>query len=127
MEFLLRRVLSLPGNPVEPAAPVPEPQATSARPEFTIHVIVFNGARPVFHGAPNLAHMIKAECALAGITERCLITTSDGPSPCHPQPVAAVYPRGDWYSIPDRRAARRLVSEVLCDSQPLPKFHLNAL
>lgn len=94
-------------------------------PDFDFHLLICTGPRCQMRDAASLSHILKAECAEAGIAKRCLTTTTGCIYPCNKGPVVAVYPQGDWFHVPDRAAARRLVREVLCAERPLPDLHFH--
>ena len=94
-------------------------------PDYDFHLLICTGPRCHVRDAASLSHVLKAECEEAGIASRCLTTTTGCIYPCNRGPVVVVYPQGDWFHIPDRAAARRLVQEVLCAGGQLPEFHFH--
>lgn len=97
----------------------------SLPPDFDFHLLVCTGPRCAIHGAASFTHMLKAELADAGISDRCLTTRTGCIYPCNKGPVLALYPQGHWYRLPDVAATRRFVREVLVAGGPAEdlRFH----
>lgn len=122
---MLRALLDAPSAPVADVPPALGKPGWENPPNFDFHLLVCTGPRCTMRDAASLSHVLKAECAEAGIAKRCLTTTTGCIYPCNKGPVVAVYPQGDWFRVPDRAAARRLVREVLCEGGTLPDLHFH--
>lgn len=122
---MLRDLLAAPSTSVENVKPALGKPGWDTPPDFDFHLLVCTGPRCQMRDAASLSHVLKAECAEAGIAKRCLTTTTGCIFPCNKGPVVAVYPLGDWFHVPDRTAARRLVREVLCAGRGLPDLHIH--
>ncbi|EPX78641.1 (2Fe-2S) ferredoxin domain-containing protein [Salipiger mucosus] len=122
---MLRELLDAPSASLAGVPPALGKPGWDSPPDFDFHLLVCTGPRCQMRDAASLSHVLKAECAAAGIAKRCLTTTTGCIYPCNKGPVVAVYPQGDWFRVPDRTAARRLVHEVLCAGRNLPdlQFH----
>ncbi|MBQ1203386.1 MAG: (2Fe-2S) ferredoxin domain-containing protein, partial [Loktanella sp.] len=82
------------------------------------------GPRCAFRGAAPLLGALKAQLAAAGIADRCLTTSTGCLYPCNQGPVIAVYPRGDWFHVPDDIALHRIVRDVLVAGGDAPDLRL---
>lgn len=122
---MLKRVLALHARPLDNTAPSLGKPGWQDPPDFDFHLLVCTGPRCHVRDGASLSHMLKAECAEAGIAGRCLTTTTGCMFPCNRGPMIAVYPQGDWFHLPDRAAVRRFVREVLCEGRALPEFHFH--
>lgn len=88
-------------------------------PDFTHHIIVCTGARCNYRDSASLLLSLKAEIAQAGVGEKCLTTGTGCMFPCNKGPMVAVYPRGEWYHLPDAPSVARFVSTVLANDDTL--------
>jgi (2Fe-2S) ferredoxin len=122
---MLNRVLTFHASSVKTVKPSLGKPGWENPPDFDFHLLVCTGPRCHMRDAASLSHVLKAECAEAGIAGRCLTTTTGCIYPCNKGPVVVVYPQGDWFHIPDCEAARRLVRQVLCDGETLPDLHFH--
>jgi len=122
---MLKALLEESPTSIETVKPALGKSGWEAPPDFDFHLLICTGPRCQMRDAASLSHILKAECAEAGIAKRCLTTTTGCIYPCNKGPVVAVYPQGDWFHVPDRSAARRLVREVLCAERPLPDLHFH--
>ncbi|NHB78463.1 (2Fe-2S) ferredoxin domain-containing protein [Rhodobacter calidifons] len=93
-------------------------------PDFDIHLLVCTGPRCAFRGAGPLLARLKARLAAAGLSDRCLTTSTGCLYPCNQGPLVALYPQGAWYRIPDEAALDRLVTEVIGRGSDLPDLRL---
>jgi (2Fe-2S) ferredoxin len=82
-------------------------------PDFTYHLLVCTGPRCQYRDAASLLHSLKDETARQGISDQCLTARTGCLFPCNQGPMVAVYPRGEWYRLPDADSVRRFVGEVL--------------
>ncbi|PJE27087.1 hypothetical protein CVM39_17365 [Pseudooceanicola antarcticus] len=123
--IMLAQALEMKPRPLEGVRPALGKPGWQDPPDFDFHLLVCTGPRCHMRDAASLTHVLKAECAEAGISKRCLTTSTGCIFPCNRGPVVAVYPQGHWFHIPDRAAARRLVREVLCEGGTLPEFHFH--
>lgn len=89
-------------------------------PDFTHHLLVCTGPRCHYRDAASLLDALKDETARQGISGDCLTTRSGCLFPCNQGPMVALYPRGEWYRLPDRDSVRRFVTAVLVEGQSLP-------
>ena len=122
---MLKGLLEETSTSIEDVRPALGKPGWTDPPDFDFHLLVCTGPRCQMRDASSLSHILKAECAEAGIAKRCLTTTTGCIFPCNKGPVVAVYPQGDWFHVPDRTAARRLVREVLCEGFTLPDLHFH--
>lgn len=122
---MLATLLLAPAASVQGVTPALGKPGWDDPPDFDFHLLVCTGPRCQLRDAASLSHILKAECAEAGIAHRCLTTTTGCIYPCNKGPVVAVYPQGDWFHLPDRAAARRLVREGLCAGRALPDLHFH--
>ncbi|MEM9430082.1 MAG: (2Fe-2S) ferredoxin domain-containing protein [Pseudomonadota bacterium] len=84
-------------------------------PDFEFHLLVCTGPRCAIHGAASFTLLLKDELKAAGVHDRCLTTRTGCIYPCNRGPVLALYPHGSWYRLPDLKATRRFVREVLIE------------
>lgn len=89
-------------------------------PPFKHHILVCTGPRCHFRDAPNLHLALSEALAKAGRTADCLLATTGCLYPCNQGPLLALYPRGEWYRLPDDAAVERFVHRVIGDGQTLP-------
>ena len=97
------------------------------RPYFARHVFVCGNRRPDGHprgccaekGSEKLRDYMKArakELGLKGVrinAAGCLDRCEHGPS-------LVIYPEGRWYTVPDREAIDRILTEDLAAGRPVP-------
>jgi len=89
-------------------------------PDFTHHLLVCTGARCHFRDAASLQLHLKGELTRQGIADQCLTARTGCLYPCNQGPMVAVYPRGEWYHLPDSESVTRFVGEVLVDGKTVP-------
>lgn len=89
-------------------------------PDFKHHLIVCTGPRCNYRDSASLLVALKQEIAEARIGNECLTTRAGCMFPCNQGPVLAVYPRGEWYRLPDAGAVRRFVETVLVEGRTAP-------
>lgn len=104
-----------PVKPIEGVTPRLGKPGWNDPPDFDFHLLVCAGPRCAIHGAASFTHMLKDELKAAGVFDRCLTTRTGCIYPCNRGPVLALYPHGHWYRLPDVKATRRFVREVLVD------------
>ena len=88
-------------------------------PDFEHHLLVCTGPRCHFRSSASLLHTLKAETVRQGLSQRCLTTRTGCLFPCNKGPLVALYPRGQWYHLPDAQSVERFVSTVLVGGQTL--------
>ena len=93
-------------------------------PDFDTHILVCTGPRCAFRGAGTLQARLKILLAEAGLSDRCLTTTTGCLYPCNQGPLIALYPGGDWFRIPDEAALTRIVTEVIAAGGDAPDLRL---
>jgi (2Fe-2S) ferredoxin len=93
-------------------------------PDFDTHVLVCTGPRCAFRGAGTLQARLKTMLAEAGLSDRCLTTTTGCLYPCNQGPLVALYPAGAWYHVPDETALHRLVTDVIAGGGDAPDLRL---
>ena len=93
-------------------------------PDFDLHIFICAGPRCAFRGAATLQTMLKARLSAAGLSDRCLTTTTGCLFPCNQGPVIAVYPQGAWFHVPDEVALDRIVTDVLVAGGDAPDLRL---
>lgn len=93
-------------------------------PDFDTHLLVCTGPRCAFRGAGTLQLRLKQALAEAGLSDRCLTTTTGCLYPCNQGPLVALYPQGDWFHIPDEAALQRLVTDVIGQGLDAPELRL---
>ncbi|MBB5720568.1 (2Fe-2S) ferredoxin [Loktanella ponticola] len=93
-----------------------------APPAHAHHILVCNGPRCHLRDAPDLLGLLKAEINRLSIGDNCLLTSTGCLFPCNTGPVVVVYPRGDWFRLPDAAAVRRFADVVLRQNKALPEF-----
>jgi len=93
-------------------------------PDHDTHILVCTGPRCAFRGAGTLAQRLKARLAGAGLAKRCLTTSTGCIFPCNQGPVIALYPRGEWYRVPDEAALARIVEVAIGAGRRLPELLL---
>jgi len=86
------------------------------------HILVCTGPRCHLRDAPDLLGLLKAEINRLRIADACLVTSTGCLFPCNAGPVVVVYPRGDWFRLPDAPAVRRFADVVLRQERALPEF-----
>jgi (2Fe-2S) ferredoxin len=86
---------------------------------FTNHLVVCTGPRCHYRDAPSLLVALRQEIAEAHLGDDCLTTRTGCMYPCNKGPMLAVYPRGEWYRLPDAPAVRKFVETVLVGGQTL--------
>jgi (2Fe-2S) ferredoxin len=84
-------------------------------PPFKHHILVCTGPRCHYHGASDLKAALDDELNKAGVKQDCLIATTGCLYPCNKGPLLALYPRGEWYSLPDKSAVSRFVKKVIAE------------
>lgn len=94
-------------------------------PDYDFHLLVCTGPRCAIHGAASFVDVLKEELKGAGVFDRCLTTRTGCIFPCNKGPVLVLYPRGQWFRLPDGNATRRFVNEVLVQGGNAPdlRFH----
>nr|WP_245398709.1 (2Fe-2S) ferredoxin domain-containing protein [Oceaniglobus trochenteri] len=106
-----------------PIAPMPRGSAGKgwdAPPRHRHHVLVCTGPRCHLRDAPDLLGLLKAEISRLRIEDDCLVTATGCLFPCNAGPVVVVYPRAEWFRLPDAPAVRRFAEVVLRRNRPLP-------
>jgi (2Fe-2S) ferredoxin len=93
-------------------------------PDHDTHILICTGPRCAFRGAGTLLSHLKEMLAGAGLSDRCLTTATGCLFPCNQGPLVALYPRNDWYLIPDEDALRGLVCDVIGKGGDLPHLRL---
>jgi (2Fe-2S) ferredoxin len=93
-------------------------------PDFDAHILVCTGPRCAFRGAGTLQARLKVMLAEAGLSDRCLTTTTGCLYPCNQGPLIALYPAGSWYRVPDETALHRIVTEVIAGGGDAPDLLL---
>jgi (2Fe-2S) ferredoxin len=88
-------------------------------PAFTHHLLVCTGPRCQYRDAASLLHLLKEETARRGIASQCLTARTGCLFPCNQGPVVALYPRGEWYRLPDADSINRFVDTVLIEGKTL--------
>ncbi|WP_366657559.1 (2Fe-2S) ferredoxin domain-containing protein [Fodinicurvata sp. EGI_FJ10296] len=88
-------------------------------PAFKHHLLVCSGPRCHFRDAADLRTMLKEALIAAGADRDCLLATTGCLFPCNRGPIVAVYPRGEWYRLPDQQSVERFVSRVLVAGESL--------
>lgn len=88
-------------------------------PCFAHHLLVCTGARCQYRGAASLLQSLKDEISQQGVSRKCLTTRTGCLQPCNKGPMVAVYPRGEWYCLPDSNSVSRFVSSVVAGSMTL--------
>jgi (2Fe-2S) ferredoxin len=91
-------------------------------PDFTHHMLVCTGPRCHYRDAASLVDALKAETTRQGVAEQCLTTRTGCLFPCNQGPMVALYPKGEWYRLPDADSVQRFVSTVLIEGGALPEF-----
>jgi (2Fe-2S) ferredoxin len=91
-------------------------------PDFHHHLLVCTGPRCQYRDAASLVVALKEETSRQGIADQCLTTRTGCLFPCNQGPLVALYPKGEWYRLPDAESVRRFVSGVLINGDPLPEF-----
>ena len=71
-------------------------------PAHEVHILVCTGPRCHLRDAGGLPQILKAKCAEAGISDRCLTTRTGCIYPCNQGPVVVLYPTDEWFHLPDR-------------------------
>jgi (2Fe-2S) ferredoxin len=94
-------------------------------PDHDTHILVCTGPRCAFRGAGTLTARLKAMLAEKGLSDRCLTTTTGCLFPCNQGPLLALYPRNQWFVIPDEDALRAIVCEVIGKGGDLPHLRLD--
>ncbi len=122
---LLSETLAQAPRAVEGTAPRLGKPGWDMPPDFDFHLLVCTGPRCHMRDAASLTHILKEECAEAGIADRCLTTRTGCIFPCNKGPVVALYPMGHWFQLPDRAAVRRFVREVLLGGGTLRDFQFH--
>lgn len=89
-------------------------------PDFIHHLLVCTGPRCHYRDAASLVDVLKDETSRQGISRDCLTTRAGCLFPCNQGPMLALYPKGEWYRLPDAESVRRFVSSVLIDGRTLP-------
>ncbi|MCW5722628.1 MAG: hypothetical protein KIS86_15945 [Devosia sp.] len=89
-------------------------------PDFTHHLLVCTGPRCHYRDAASLLHVLKQETNRQGISNQCLTARTGCLFPCNQGPMVALYPRGEWYRLPDTEAVQRFVGDVLVAGRTLP-------
>jgi (2Fe-2S) ferredoxin len=89
-------------------------------PDFTYHLFVCTGPRCHYRDAASLHQALKQETLAQGVSEKCITTRAGCMFPCNQGPLVAVYPKGEWYHLPDADSVRQFVSNVLVDGGQLP-------
>lgn len=89
-------------------------------PDFTHHILVCTGPRCQYRDAASLLHSLKQETNRQGISDQCLTARTGCLFPCNQGPMVALYPRGEWYQLPNSDAVERFVRDVLVAGGTLP-------
>jgi (2Fe-2S) ferredoxin len=106
--------------PVNGAKPSLGKPGWQTPPDFAHHLLVCTGPRCHFRDTASLLHTLKDETARQGIASECLTARTGCLFPCNQGPVVALYPKGEWYRLPDSEAVTRFVSQVLVAGKTLP-------
>lgn len=93
-------------------------------PDHDTHILVCTGPRCAFRGGAPLLARLKSRLAEEGLSDRCLTTSTGCLFPCNQGPLVALYPRNQWYLIPDEDALHALVHEVIGKGGDLPHLRL---
>jgi (2Fe-2S) ferredoxin len=86
------------------------------------HILVCTGPRCHLRDSPDLLGLLKAEINRLRIGDDCLVTSTGCLFPCNAGPVVVVYPRSQWFRLPDASAVSRFADVVLRQNQSLPEF-----
>ena len=86
------------------------------------HILVCTGPRCHLRDAPDLLGLLKAEINRLQLGDDCLVTYTGCLFPCNAGPVVVVYPRGQWFHLPDAGAVRLFADVVLRCGRPLPEY-----
>lgn len=86
-------------------------------PDFIHHLLVCTGPRCHYRDAASLLHALRQETARQGVSGDCLTARTGCLFPCNQGPMVALYPRGEWYRLPDASSVRRFVGEVLVEGR----------
>lgn len=89
-------------------------------PDFTHHLLVCTGPRCHFRDAASLIQHLKAETVRQGVADKCLTAQTGCLYPCNEGPMVAVYPRGEWYRLPDAESVVRFVGSVIVQQSTVP-------
>jgi len=84
-------------------------------PDFAHHLLVCTGPRCHYRDAASLLHALKEETSRQGVANDCLTARTGCLYPCNQGPMVALYPKGEWYRLPDAQSVRRFVGEVLVE------------
>ena len=84
-------------------------------PDFAHHIFVCTGPRCHYRDAASLTLALKAELTRQDASRKCLTTRTGCMFPCNKGPMVAVYPRGEWYHLPDGDAVTRFVKSVIVE------------
>ncbi|AEQ53620.1 (2Fe-2S) ferredoxin domain-containing protein [Pelagibacterium halotolerans] len=110
----------------EAAEPITSARASLGKPgwerppDFTNHIFVCTGPRCHYRDAASLPLELKAELGRQDVARKCLTTRTACMFPCNKGPMVAVYPRGEWYHLPDSDALARFVKSVIVEDTTLP-------
>ena len=96
-------------------------------PDFTHHLLVCTGPRCQYRDAASLLHVLKDETTRQGIASQCLTARTGCLFPCNQGPMVALYPRGEWYRLPDAQSVARFVTRVLIAGQTLPDLLIHSV
>ncbi|WP_332715152.1 (2Fe-2S) ferredoxin domain-containing protein [Pelagibacterium mangrovi] len=90
-------------------------------PDFSHHILVCTGPRCHYRDAASLVVALKSEISRQGASGKCLTTRTGCMFPCNKGPMVAVYPRGEWYRLPDSEAVEGFVRSVIVEETTLPE------
>ncbi|WMT91014.1 (2Fe-2S) ferredoxin domain-containing protein [Pelagibacterium sp. H642] len=90
-------------------------------PAFAHHILVCTGPRCHYRDAASMVVALKSEISRQKAGHKCLTTRTGCMFPCNKGPMVAVYPRGEWYRLPDGEAVRQFVRSVIVEETTLPE------
>lgn len=120
-------VLATPPISIESQKPSLGKPGWDKLPEFTHHILVCTGPRCHYRGAPNLALALNQSLLDAGVRSDCLIATTGCLYPCNQGPLLALYPRAEWYRLPDDTSVEQFVETVIVRGETAPHLLFHAL
>lgn len=114
-------------SPVGRRAILPKPQGSLGKgwdepPAYKYHILVCTGPRCHLRDAPDLLGLLKAEINRLQLGQDCLVASTGCLFPCNAGPVVVLYPRGQWFQLPDAHAVRAFADTVLYRNRPLPEY-----
>ncbi|WP_417271460.1 MULTISPECIES: (2Fe-2S) ferredoxin domain-containing protein [Alphaproteobacteria] len=109
-------------RPIKPRPHGSMGKGWDAPPAHKNHILVCTGPRCHLRDAPDLLGILKAEINRLRLGDDCFVTATGCLFPCNAGPVVVVYPRGQWFRLPDAPAVRRFAETVLHRNQPLSEY-----